>query len=349
MPPLDTDVSWRAANLAPSRARRGRLAIALWLALCGAAAAQPSGLVAVSSEKDDAITLLDARTLAVTGTVKVCKRPRHLQMLPAPATGPRVLLVACADSARADRVDLTQRKVVGSVALGDDPEIFDLSPDGRRLYVSDEENGRLNVIDLVAGKKVGEVAVGAEPEGVKVSPDGARIYVTSEVANLVHVVDARTLAVVKNIPVGQRPRRFAFANGGAELWVSNELGASVSVISTRDLAVTHTLAFAVAGLRADDITPVGLVTSHDGRTVFVGLGRANRVAWVDAATKSVRGTVLVGRRAWGLALDREGKRLFVANGLSDDITVVDVSGSPPGKALRSIPVGRVPHSIVVDD
>lgn len=37
------------------------------------------------------------------------------------------------------------------------------------------------------------------------------------------------------------------------------------------------------------------------------------------------------RRAWGLAVSRDGKRLYVANGLSDDMTVIDAQAL---KALR---------------
>jgi YVTN family beta-propeller protein len=188
--------------------------------------------------------------------------------------------------------------------------------------------------------------VGKEPEGVKVSPDGKRVYVTSEVANMVHVIDTATLQIVKNIMVGKRPRRLAFTPDGRELWVTNELGSSVSVISTGDLAVVATLAFDVKGMRADDITPVGLASSRDGKTMYVGLGRANHVAFVDVATRKTIQLVLVGKRAWGLALNRDGSRLLVVNGLSDDLTVVDTAS---GKALKTLPVGRVPHTVVVDD
>jgi YVTN family beta-propeller protein len=86
--------------------------------------------------------------------------------------------------------------------------------------------------------------------------------------------------------------------------------------------------------------------TRDGKRAFVGLGRANHVAFVDVAARKVTELVLVGKRAWGLGLDKAEKTLVVANGLSDDITIVDVAGA---KALKSVPVGRVPHSVVVVD
>ena len=80
--------------------------------------------------------------------------------------------------------------------------------------------------------------------------------------------------------------------------------------------------------------------------MYVGLGRANHVAFVDTATRKTQQLVLVGKRAWGLGLNRDGSRLFVVNGLSDDMTVIDTVSAKP---IKTLPVGRVPHTVVVDD
>jgi YVTN family beta-propeller protein len=166
------------------------------------------------------------------------------------------------------------------------------------------------------------------------------------VASLVHVVDVASGKVTKNIKVGKRPRRFALTPDGSQLWVSNELDASVSVIDTKSLAVVDTLKFSVKGARATDITPVGLAISRDGKQAFVGLGKANHVAFVDVATRKTTQQVLVGKRAWSVALDKAEKTLYVVNGLSDDLSIVDVASA---KAVKSVKVGRVPHTVVVVD
>ena len=56
--------------------------------------------------------------------------------------------------------------------------------------------------------------------------------------------------------------------------------------------------------------------------------------------------VLVGNRPWNATVTADGKRLFVPNGLSDDVSVIDVEKR---KVIRSVPVGRVPYAILVDD
>ena len=330
----------------PIRRPRAILMLALLalLALLAthAASAKDTGIAYVSSEKDHAITLIDLKTLAVVGVIKTCKRPRHMKLI----EGNTKLMVACSDSSKADIIDIATGKSVARIAFGDDPEVFDLSLDGKTAYLSAEDEGALTVVDVATGKSLKSIPVGKEPEGVLTSPDGKRVYVTSEVANMVHVVDPVAGTVLKNIAVGKRPRRMILAADGAELWVTNELGSSVSIVSTKDLTVIDTLKFEIKGMRADDISPVGIALAPDGKTAYVALGRANHVAWVDVASRKVTNTVLVGKRAWYVALTRDGSRMFVANGLSDDVTVIDVAAA---KALKSIPVGRVPYGVVIDD
>lgn len=338
-----THESSRALNLARRAGRANGLwrpwgvGLALWAA--GAAMAQVADRVYVSSEKNHRIEVLNTQGQHLS-SIEVCQRPRHMAFNASHSQ----IYVCCGDSNQLGVVDVATGKMTGTVPLGDSPEIFDLSPDGHTVYVTIEDENVMAAYDLRTKAKLFEVKTGGEPEGVLVTPDGKYAYVTSEVANVIHLIDLKQRKVLKNIRVGNRPRRFVLAAQGQELWVSNELGASVSVVSTTDHQVKHTVLFKVPGMRASDITPVGMVLSPDGSTVWVGLGRANHVAEVDVQTRQVRKMVLVGKRAWGLALHPNGKTLYVANGLSDDMTLIDTLA---GKALRTVPVGRVPHSVLV--
>lgn len=309
-------------------------------ALCaGATSAWAQGTAYVSSEKDNSLTLIDMATLAVKGTIATCKRARHVQLTP-----DAKIMVACTDSNAADIIDPASGKSLRRVPLGDEPEAFDISPDGKTIYVSNEDAGEASFIDAATGKVLKSVKVGKEPEGVKVSADGKTVYVTSEVASMVHVIDTATAKVVKNVKVGKRPRRMAITPDGKELWVTNELDASVSIVSTADHSVIGSIKFEVKGARAADITPVGIQMTRDGKRAFVALGKANHVAFIDVTARKVTHQVLVGKRAWNVMLDKAEAKLLVVNGLSDDVTVVDVAGA---KALKSIPVGRVPYGLVI--
>jgi len=320
----------------------GTLLATTLLALALPASAKETGQIYVSSEKDNAITVIDGKTLAVTKTIKTGKRPRDMRLNHERSQ----ILVISSDSKRMDYIDIVRSAASGSVPVGDDPEMFDLSADGKRIYVSNEEDAQISVIDLASKKRIAAIKVGEEPEGVKLSPDGSRLYATSEVANMVHVIDTATNKVLANIVAGNRPRRFAITPDGSDVWVTNELGASVTIIDGKANAVKATLAFKPKGFRDEDVTPVGIVMTRDGKTAYVTLGRANHVAVVDVATRNIRDYILVGKRAWGVNLSRKEDRLFVVNGLSDDLSIVDTSNN---KVIKTVPVGRVPHSVVIDD
>ena len=150
-------------------------------------AASAQGTAYVSSEKDDALTLIDTQTLTVKGSVPTCKRGRHIQRLP-----DGKLMVACTDSNAADVIDPATGKSVRRVPLGEQPEAFDVSPDGKTIYVSNEDEAEASFVDAASGKVLKSIKVGQEPEGVKVSADGKTLYVTSEVASMIHVIDVAT-------------------------------------------------------------------------------------------------------------------------------------------------------------
>jgi YVTN family beta-propeller protein len=47
---------------------------------------------------------------------------------------------------------------------------------------------------------------------------------------------------------------------------------------------------------------------------------------------------------WGIALSHDGRRLYAANGLSGDVTVIDLAS---GRALASVATGGKPWGVVV--
>ena len=112
------------------------------------------------------------------------------------------------------------------------------------------------------------------------------------------------------------------------------------------LKVVESVAFRPTGFRREQITPVDILITKDGKIAYVALGRANHVGVVNVKTREVLDYILVGKRAWGLALTRDEGLLYVANGLSDDISIIDTKSR---RNIKSIPVGRVPYGILIDD
>lgn len=310
--------------------------LALLLALAGGAATAQT--VYVSDEQANVIHVVAAPQWSRIGRIPVGQRPRGLAL----SRDGRTLYVAASNDNRIDIVDVSTRKVTGSLPSGPDPERFALSPDGRWLYVANEDDSLVSFVDIAARKIVREVEVGAEPEGMAVSPDGRWVICTSESASLVHLIDAATGALVDSIPVGTRPRDAAFSADGHQLWVSSETRASVAVFAMPERRLLHTIDFERDAAAPPNVQAVGIALGR--ARAFVALGRGNAVAEVDPATFAIRRYFPVGNRNWSIAVDDAMQRLYAANGLSGDVTVIDLARNRVETTLRT---GGKPWGVAV--
>lgn len=67
---------------------------------------------------------------------------------------------------------------------------------------------------------------------------------------------------------------------------------------------------------------------------------------IDAQSYEVEDYLLVGQRVWQLAFSPDEKFLYSTNGVSNDISVIDVAEE---EVIKSIAVGAFPWGIVVKD
>ena len=118
------------------------------------------------------------------------------------------LLVAASEDDIINIIDVNSLKIIGTLETGDDPEIFDISPDGNIAVVSNEDDNEATVIDIKTRKILRVIEdVGIEPEGVTFSPDGKLVFITSEVTNTVIIIDPWKGEIIEEVLVGNRPRR----------------------------------------------------------------------------------------------------------------------------------------------
>ncbi len=295
--------------------------------------------VFVSNEKSNSISVIDGDTLRVVSTIKVGRRPRGITF----NQDMTRIFVCSGDDNRIDVIDVATQKVVDRLPSGPDPELFVLEPAGRLLYVANENDNKVSVVDTQAKKIISEIQVGVEPEGMGVSPDGKILVNTSETTNMAHFIDTTTHKITDNVLVDARPRVARFTADGRFVWVSSEVGGTVSVIDVASHKVVHKIIFAVQGVPREAIQPVGIQMTRDGTRAFVALGPANRVAEIDAATYEVKRYHLVGQRVWNLALSPDEKRLYTTNGVSNDMSVLDMER---GRVIKSVAVGGAPWGVI---
>src|SRR6476620_4730036 len=146
-------------------------------------------LAYVTNEDSQDLTIIDTRTDGVLATIPVGTRPRGVKVSPdgktifvalsgSPRCPPTMPDAEC-EKLRADKskdgigeIDLGARKVTRVLPGGSDPENFDISQDGTKLFISNEDAGEATFVDIASGKVEKTLKVGQEPEGVKLAPDG---------------------------------------------------------------------------------------------------------------------------------------------------------------------------------
>jgi YVTN family beta-propeller protein len=342
------------------RIRRALFAAALAACVVAPGLARAAGLIYVSTEEGGEVVAIDPVKAVVVARIPVGKRPRGIKLSP---DGKR-LYVALSGSPRAapgadesklppaDRtadgvgvVDLETHKLVRTLGSGQDPESFDVSRDGKTLYVSNEDSAQMTVLDLVTGKVKKKVAVGKEPEGVTLRPDGKVVYVTSEEDGVVVAVSTDKLKVLARITTGPRPRSIAFSRDGATGFVTNENGAQVTVFDAVKNVATGTIKIEAVTKTPLGPRPMGTALSPDGKLLYVSCGRGEAVAVIDvAARKMVRILEGVGARPWGIDVSAEGKTIYTANGPSNDVSIIDAT---TGKVTTRVKIDGLPWGLVV--
>lgn len=122
------------------------------------------------------------------------------------------------------------------IRVGNGSEGFDVSPDGKEIWVANAGDGTISVIDYHAKKVIDTLAANVMGANrLKFTPDGKRVLVSSG-PELV-VLDAETRKVVKRIPIGHGSGGVLVAPDGGRAFVSCGPDNYVAVIDLRMLAV----------------------------------------------------------------------------------------------------------------
>ena len=161
---------------------------------------------------------------------------------------------------------------------------------------------------------------------------------------MLHWIDTASHELIHNTRVEQRPRHVEFNKDGSRFWASSEIGGTVAVVDVDSKEIIKTLRFEIKGIHPDKVQPVGVKLTDDGKYAFVALGPANHVAVVDAQSFEVLDYLLVGRRVWHMEFDPSQALLLTTNGISGDVSVIDVDDL---KVTKSIKVGRYPWGVAV--
>jgi YVTN family beta-propeller protein len=301
--------------------------------------------VYVTNEVSGNLSVIDSDKMDVIATVPLGKRPRGIHASPdgkfiyvalsgTPAAPPGVdedtLPPPDKSADGLAVVDVAQNKVIRVIQAGSDPENFDVSKDGKLIYVSNEDVSGVSVVDIAAGKVINTYHTGEQPEGVTVTPDGKLVYSTCEEDGTIAVIDPAANKVLKIFKVGRRPRNIVFLPDGSKGYVNAENDGGVVLFDAVRNDQVQSIGLGTPG----EIKPMGMQLSPDASKLYVSTGRGHKVFVVDTKTNLVGTSLEVGPRPWGIGVSPDGKTLFTANGPSNDISVVDLATNTVTKKIK---------------
>jgi YVTN family beta-propeller protein len=313
-------------------------------------AAQQRGLLFVENTNSGSVSVIDDATLAVTSTIRVGLSPDDIVSSP---DGERLYvsrIVRRADgrptgTGEVIAIDPAARTILWRVPFRGVPNHLAVSPDGTLVYVTIVSGSRVNVIDPARRAVVDSVEVGTGPHDIDVSHDGQRVYVGLIRGTDVAVFDATSRKVVRRIPFGENVRPIAVTLDESRIYVQLSRFHGVVVADPRTGEIIRRVSLPLPhGVTLPDSMPVtadhGLRITADGRYLVANGSMVDLVAIYSLPELTLLGTVPVGRDPNWVTLSPDGKRCYVSNRGSDDVSVIDIASR---KEIARIKVGRYPQ------
>lgn len=324
------------------------LAVIAAVALCTAALAAQQKKVRIiqTNSAGDNVHLIDPATNKVVGVIEGIEVNHGAGASP---DGSRIYVSNEAESTL-DIVDVKTLKVIKRVPLSGHPNNMAVGADGKRVYVGIiQAPGGVDVIDTATMTRVKNIPTKGTIHNAYVTPDGKYVVAGSIGGRSINVIDARTeeMAWVLDMDLGVRPMTFNTNPDGSTKWIFTQLTA-LNGFAVIDFATRKE----IKRVNNPDLPPGkatvpegsdpshGMAVTADGKTLVVCSRLNNHLYFYSLPDlKPLGGAELGGKGAGWVTLTPDGKTAYVANPVTNDVSVVDV------KAMREvtrIPVGYVP-------
>jgi YVTN family beta-propeller protein len=281
-----------------------------------------------------------ASMLAACGAAPTAQPAPKLPVLtlPAPLAGYHLFVSDLATGDVAELGMATYHAARSAHGLG-------LGLDGHTLYVTDVAGNALLVYPIGSGGALGQprrVGVGSVPVHVVQTLDRRTLFVSNFSGASVSVVDTATWRARTTIQVPAGPHALAISPDGRWVYVACASGGAIAVIDAASEMLAGTIPLP-SGTR-----PYGVALSRDGRYLYAPDSFAARLFVVDTTARQVIGAVAIGLRAQLETRSADGGTLYVTNGASGTVSVLDLSADPAHpRARATVQVGANPHGLAL--
>ncbi len=328
--------------------------------------AQQSKLrVIQTNSAGDNVHIIDPVSNKVVGEIKGIEAPHGVAVAP---NGSRIYISEQADKTLTV-VDGKTLQVTKRIPLSGNPNLVDMSPDGRWIYVAialtyddyseypqikANASGGVDVIDTVSLQKVKTIALRGGIHDLNVTPDGKFVIAGSSrgarpPANLMNVIDTRTNEVAWSFVMNPAPSPMAISSNpdGSTKWIFAQNGtangfavvdfatqAKINEIKLPDIAAEK------QNRHGGPSVSHGIALTADQKTLLIN-SRLNSTLYAYSVPdlKLLGGAALGGKGAGWLVITPDDKTAYVANEHTNDVSAVDIKSM---KETARIPVGFAP-------
>jgi len=252
-------------------------------------------------------------------------------------------------------IDPVTNQITGVIEGIEVPHGVVISPDGRRIYVTNEALTTLDVVESRSSQVIKRIPLSGRPNNLDVSLDGSRVYVgIRQGAGAVDVIDAVAMKNIKSVPVKGEVHNVYLTPDGKFVVAGSIAASTISVIDASNNTLAWTLTLS-AGIR-----PMAFTKNADGSTkeIVVQLSDFHGFALVDfAARKEIKRVTfpdppgehketegLQGSPAHGLAITADGKMLWSTSKYYDAVFAYSL---PDCKLLKMVKVGSHPDWLTI--
>jgi YVTN family beta-propeller protein len=285
----------------------------------------------------DTLDLGSNRLLAGNQAPAVQASPQMVLFVP--STGN--FYVRGSDGAAISVIDPTNNTVVTSLVVGTAgsayvPNVPTMADDPATgyLYEANPQLLTVGVIQESTNLLTDTIHLGAAAGGIVFDAASGNFYTSNWESDNVSVISAATNQVVTSIPVGGEPGAILYDPNDAEVYVSNFNTGNVSIIDTTTEAVVANPVTGTVGAE-----PAALVLDSTDDLVSVVNSLTSNITVINGTTNAVEASVGLGSLTipTSATYAPSTDTLLVANGASDNVTVIQQPGNTP---IASIPIGH---------
>ncbi|MCB9639625.1 MAG: YncE family protein [Myxococcales bacterium] len=222
---------------------------------------------------------------------------------------PRAARDSCRASQRLNpsfvyRINTKTLEIDGIALVGAVPKYLAVTPDQKRLLVTNWCSYDLSIVDTAKVREIKRVKLGAHPRGIAITPDGKKAYVAIMGSSHLAVVDLQTYHVTWLKRLGRGPRHLEMDPKGRYLYITFNGAQRVGKL---DLT-THKL---VALVRTG-VAPRSMILAPNGKDLFVVNYISQTMSHLRTTDMKVLAKIRTEPRPIGITYDPKAKRVWVA-------------------------------------